>query len=396
MKKLSCKILIVGLFLLICFGCSQNRENSIKPNESIQNEPSTNVSDGEGNDNNNEGNGIVIDEDDNQEDVIYEEPYAIVTELGWPMKWCVLDGELTEMKYEEYYGHIYPQEKYSEFSVEWSYINGKLYLGRELKWYTSEKIPNSEDKILLSYKMPGLDEDGPYYRVFDLSTKEILNIYPEYLDYEYVMTGIAFSLDCSDVVFMCDTEIYHYNGTEVTKVEAFKEKLAPLSLPRMMMEDEKILVLGLDFETHEICRYVYDLTTEELIEQRYPTASSGSSAWLYRKDIRYGTSYEGEYMELVDFLTGRKDRTDIPTEEVHHTININEECFLVLADYGYLIEKVNGRLVAKTEHELLLSDEDAQCTIDIVPSDEDLYFYMQYEDSEEILIYKIEVDAIQP
>ena len=63
-----------------------------------------------------------------------------------------------------------------------------------------------------------------------------------------------------------------------------------------------------------------------------------------------------------------------------------------MADYAYIIEKSTGRIAGQTEHEMTPSDAGERLTVKLVPSDEDLYFYLHQHSCEEAGIYKIELD----
>ncbi len=406
MKRYGLSIIMICLLSFACIGCGKGDSSDVvgskNPIANSQDEqPSDTINNGanESDKGTNEG-GIIVDEEDtpDEEEIIYQEPYTVVSNILMWINWFVEEGEVKEIEFSEYTAEIIPQVKYSKFGVTWAYVNEELYLGGKSGWYSTQKIPGCEDKVLLSYQQKELDYKAPFFRVFDINTKEILSIYPDYIEADYYVEEVWVSPDLSDVVFLTKTEVYYYDGTRVTKIEQFEDKLEGLTSTVITMEEGKILVLGTNSKLSEVCCYVYDFATDELIERKYSSdAESDEYIVTYDQDygglgFRYGRCYKNGYFTIVDLLTGREDKTEIPKEKIRHVENISEDWFFVLADYGYFIEKSTGRIVAKTEYEIAPSKEDDGFTVALVPSDEDIYFCLKAVDSEAGIIYKIELD----
>lgn len=390
MKKYILNIVIMSLFLFLCIGCgkedSLDVEGNKKPIENNQGEQSAHIINSGVNDN-------------SEGEIVYQEPYAVVSEISSRINLYVEDGEVKKMEFSKYSGEMIPQEKYSNFGVEWAYVNGELYLGKGEGWYYTHKISNCEDKVLLeaSNLEGGLDYgDVPQFRVFDINTKEIISIYPDYIEEEYYISDVWISSDLSNVVFFDGGTVFYYDGTQVSIIEQFENRLENVRDSEITMADGKILVLGYGSARQEIYCFVYDIVRDEFKEYKYTSSyvmEDGLYTYeLFSNDFRYGRCYTDGYLTIVDLLTGREDKTEIPKEKTRWVENISEDCFFVLADYGYFIEKATGRIVAKTEYEIAPSKEGVIFDVKLIPSDEDIYFYLRMYSSEEGEIYKIDLN----
>ncbi len=413
MKRYGLSIIMICLLSFACIGCGKGDSSDVVGSKnpianSRDEQPSDTINNGE---NDSDKGGIIVDDEDGSDngdtpdngEVVYQEPYATVSNAQMWTNWFVENGEVKDIKFSEYTAEIIPQESYSKFSIEWTYINEKLYLGKEQAWFYVDKLPNSEDKVLLKSWNIDYEYEGPHFRIFDINTKEILSIYPDNVEEDYHVKEVWVSSDLSMVVFFDGGRVLYYDGIQVTEIEQFKGKFDGLYSSALMVEDGKVLALGKNVEDKITYCYVYDFATDELMERKYSWGAESDEyidtyewctkahgyGWL---DFRYGSAYRDGYFTIIDLLTGREDKTEIPKEKVRHVENISEDWFFVLADCGYFIEKSTGRIIAKTEYEIRPGKKDVRYRTLLVPSDEDIYFCLKVVDSEAGIIYKIELN----
>lgn len=121
MKSYSLMIIAICIFLFLAGGCDTDNMLSNtdipKPNEGIQNEQSSGtMSEQEGADAS-ESEGIIVDASNNEEEVIYEEPFLRVDDAGLSMNWCIQDGEIKDLEYFVCSEEIVPGNKYSKYDI---------------------------------------------------------------------------------------------------------------------------------------------------------------------------------------------------------------------------------------------------------------------------------------
>ncbi len=382
MKRRFFSTVIILVFLVLCVGCNKEQnQDEVNNSNSIEETQGEQLPEEEIEDSVIIGEGEVVEEEPDS----YQEPYTVVQISSPWQQWYVEKGEVKEIEFSEYSAEIIPGEKDTKFTITSSYINGKLYLGRS-QGYHANKIPQSDDKILLESFWLGLDFDQASFRVLDINTKEILTIYPDNVEKDYYVNEVWVSPDLSEVAFMTDSEVYYYDGTQVTELEPFNGKIKSFDSYTIMMKDGKLLVIADGLYLGDC--YIYDFATNELTECNLPNMQQN----VHRLGSHYGYSYRDGYFTIIDLLTGREDKTELSQNMIRHVQGISEDWCFVLADYAYFIEKSTGRIIAKTEFEIARSNGSDTFTVDLLPSDEDIYFCIQLNDSEEKVVYKIELD----
>ncbi len=393
MKKILFLLIVLTLGLTACKGNEPNQDNQVVEDNNKIDSGDEQDNSGEEQDNaQNDGTQNDIAE------VIYMEPYATSDTINV----YVENGEVKDMEFSTFSG------KYSYMGVdynlrfEWAYACGSVHYGeiffRE-EWFDVVEMPNSPEKVLL-YKNFGEIGMDPVYQIADLKTNTIEPIYEESFWQKNYIRDVYVTSDFSQMAVIGSNDlgivIYYYNGNEMMDItDKFPidwDERYYTSYDIAIVETSILLLLesynGID---GEIYCYTYDYFKDEF-KVTVDGVIDGSidydytiSAPILQRDIRYGQCNRDGYFNIVDLLTGRMDQTEILVNEIRRRIDIDEEYLFILADYGYVIEKATGRIVAQSEYPFKNRGADMK----IIPSDEDIYVYIGITQGS-YPIYKIE------
>lgn len=389
MKKIHLKTYLIFLFFFLLVGCTdksdKDEENSPigEPFNEQQGNGGVDIDDSS-------NSGAIVDGSD-KKDEMFQKPYAVISsEKISKLTYYVEKGELKEIKFKRVNERIGSHGTEFTLDFELAICNGEIQLGASYDCFEKCQIPNCEDKILLKSE---LDDILPFYRVLDITTNEVLKIYPNEIEEEYYIRSIFVSPDLSEVIMLTSCGALYYDGNKIEKIiPEYDEKFINLRQAKVLSTNGKMLVTGFDSDYANLCCYIFDWSSDEVVERIYPSEFGGNDGlkeYGWTGEIRYGTYMKNGYLTIVDFLTGREDITEIPEEKIRYVETISEDWFVVLADYGYIIEKATGRTIGRTEYIIQMGAEDKIFNVGLLPSDKDIYFWVMMYGSEESNVYKI-------
>lgn len=387
MRKILFLILVLMLGLTACKGNEPDQDNQIVENNDK-------IDSGEEQDNaQNDGTQNDIAE------VIYMEPYATTDTINV----YVENGEVKEMEFSTFSG------KYSYMGVdynlrfEWAYACGSVHYGeifwREV-WFDVVEMPNSPEKVLL-YKRFGEIGMDPVYQIADLKTNTIEPICDESFWQENYINDVYVASDFSQMAVIGENNfkpvIYYYDGNEMRDITDkfpidWDERYYTSYGIEIAGSSILLLLTTYNGVNEEVYCYVYDylkdefkVTVDGVISGSYEREDT-LTVFTLDRNFRYAWANKDGYFTIVDLLTGRMDKTEILVDQIRGCMKIDEEYLFILADYGYVIEKATGRIVAQSEYPFQNRGYDMK----IIPSDEDVYVYIGITQGT-YPIYKIEI-----